>query len=29
VKAVSDVFIINKAALPSQEMDMDESAELM
>lgn len=29
VKAVSDVFIINKAALPSQEVDMDESADLM
>ena len=29
VKAVSDIFIINKAALPSQEMDMDESADVM
>lgn len=27
VKAVSDVFIINKAALPSQEMDLDESVD--
>lgn len=29
VKAVSDIFIINKAALPSQEIDMEESADLM
>lgn len=29
VKAVSDIFIINKAALPSQEDDLDEGAELM
>ena len=29
VKAVSDIFIINKAALPSQEMDLEESADLM
>ncbi|MBU2612611.1 MAG: PRC-barrel domain-containing protein [Nanoarchaeota archaeon] len=29
VKAVSDIFIINKAALPSQEMDMDESADII
>ncbi len=25
VKAISDIFIINKAALPSQEMDMEEA----
>jgi len=29
VKAVSDIFIINQAALPSQEIDMEESAELI
>lgn len=30
VKAVSDIFIINKAALPSQESDMEEDiADLM
>ena len=29
VKAVSDIFIINKAALPNQEMDMDESADVI
>lgn len=29
VKAVSDIFIINQAALPSQETDMEESAELI
>lgn len=29
VKAVSDIFIINKAALPSQEIDMEESSDLM
>jgi len=27
VKAVSDIFIINKAALPSQEMDMEEGVD--
>ncbi|MCR4327343.1 MAG: PRC-barrel domain-containing protein [Nanoarchaeota archaeon] len=29
VRAVSDIFIINKAALPSQEIDMEESSDLM
>ncbi len=29
VKAVSDIFIINKAALPSQEMDLEESTEMI
>ncbi len=29
VKAISDIFIINKAALPSQEMDLEEGANLM
>jgi len=26
VKAISDIFIINKAALPNREMDLEESA---
>lgn len=29
VKAVSDIFIINQAALPSQETDLEESSELI
>ncbi len=29
VKAVSDIFIINKAALPSQEMDLEEGADII
>ncbi|MDP3965961.1 MAG: PRC-barrel domain-containing protein [archaeon] len=29
VKAVSDIFIINKAALPSQDIDMEESSDVM
>lgn len=29
VKAISDIFIINKAALPSQEMDLEESTEMI
>ena len=29
VKAISDIFIINKAALPSSEMESDSSVDLM
>ncbi|PJE81405.1 hypothetical protein COU58_02900 [Candidatus Pacearchaeota archaeon CG10_big_fil_rev_8_21_14_0_10_32_42] len=29
VKAVSDIFIINKAALPSQDLDMEEGSSSM
>ena len=29
VKAVSDIFIISKAALPSQDLDVEEGSDLM